>query len=110
MKEADRLLLGQLDDIITENLHDSDFQLNDITEQLEISRTTLYRLIVKLTGMSPNSYIRKKRLEKAKEILEIGVYPTVKETALAVGFKNPSYFSRLFYEAFGITPFDLLRG
>ena len=110
MKEADRLLLDQLNDIITKNLHVPDFQLNDITEQLKISRTTLYRLIVKLTGMSPNNYIRKQRLEKAKEILEIGVYPTVKETALAVGFKNPSYFSRLFYEEFEITPFDLLNG
>jgi len=102
-------MLDKIDEIIDENLEDPNFQLSDITKVLGISRATLYRLLLKLTGLSPNQYIRKKRLKKAKELLEIGAYSTVKETALAVGFRKSSYFSKQFYEEFQIMPYDLLN-
>jgi len=102
-------MLDKIDKIIEKNIDNTDFQLSDITNSLAISRVTLYRFLLKLTGLSPNQYIRKKRLEKAKELLEVGVYSTVKETALAVGFRNFSYFSKQFYKEFQVLPKDLLQ-
>jgi len=102
-------MLDKINKIIEENLDNLNFKLSDIIEVVAISRATLYRLLLKLTGLTPNQYIRKKRLEKAKELLEIGFYSTVKETALAVGFRNPSYFSKQFYKEFQFMPADLLQ-
>ena len=102
-------MLDKINKIIEENIDNTDFQLCDITNSLAISRVTLYRFLLKLTGLSPNQYIRKKRLKKAKELLEVGVYSTVKETALAVGFRNFSYFSKQFYKEFQVLPNDLLH-
>jgi len=109
MKEHEKILLDKINYIITTNIQNIDFQLNDLIEELDISRTKLYRKILKLTGESPNRYIRTIRLTKAHEILKVGIYPTIKETAAAVGFKNADYFSKLFYQKYQILPKDLLK-
>jgi len=109
MKEHEKALLDKINHIITINIRNPNFQLSDLTEELNISSTKLYRKILKLTGASPNRYIRMIRLTKAHEILKIGIYPTVKETATAVGFKNADYFSKLFFQKYKILPKDLLK-
>ena len=109
MKQFDKIWLASIDDIIDANLKNPDFQLIDITSKLAISRAKLYRKITKLTGNSPAEYIRKKRLTKALEILEIGVYPTVKETSAAVGFRSPEYFSKLFFQTYKKLPSEFLK-
>ena len=109
MKQFDQIWLANVNDIIDANLENPNFQLIDITNKLEISRAKLYRKVTKLTGHSPAEYIRKKRLTKALEILEIGVYPTVKETSAAVGFRSPEYFSKLFFQAYKKLPSEFLK-
>jgi len=109
MKKHEEILLGKIDTLISKNIQNPDFQLSDLTEELAISRTKLYRKILKLTGESPNRYIRNIRLEKANEILTIGIYPTVKETAAEVGYRNADYFSKLFSQKYHILPKDLLK-
>jgi AraC-like DNA-binding protein len=47
-------------------------------------------------------YIRKKRLNKACELLREGY--NVSETAYKTGFVYPSYFTRCFKKEFGIKP------
>jgi len=109
MKKHEEVLLDKINHIIRDNLQNPDFQLSDLTKALAISRTKLYRKILKLTGEPPNKYIRNIRLEKAKKILEVGIYPTVKETAMKVGFRNADYFSKLFSQKYQILPKDLLK-
>ena len=110
MKEYERKWLHQLDEVIHSNLNNPAFRLEHIAKELGISRAKLYRDIIKLTGVQPNAYIRKFRLEKAKEILETGVYPTVKETAAVVGFRGAAYFAKIFFEEYKVSPSKLLRG
>jgi len=109
MKQFDEVWLTNVDDIIEANIENPDFQLIDITSKLEISRAKLYRKISKLTGNVPAAYIRKKRLGKALKILEVGIYPTVKETSVAVGFRSPEYFSKLFYKEYNRLPSEYLK-
>jgi len=109
MKKFQQLWLEQINQIIDENLQNPDLQLSDIVDKLEISPTTFYRTMKKLTGTSPNKYIRARRLEKAKNILEVGVYPTVKETAFSVGFRSSDYFSKQFYNEYKVLPKQLLK-
>ena len=109
MKQFEQNWLANVNNIIDANLKNPDFQLMDITRKLDISRAKLYRKVTKLTGYSPAEYIRKKRLRKALEILEIGVYPTVKETSVAVGFRSPEYFSKLFFQEYKKLPSEYLK-
>lgn len=109
MKKYEQIWLNQINKLITDNLQNTNFQIADITASLEISRTKLYRDLLKLTGESPSRYIQSRRLERAKEILEIGVYPTVRETASEVGFKNTAYFSKLFLKKYKLSPKQILK-
>lgn len=109
MKKHEEILLDKINALIEQNFKKPDFQLSDLTEVLEISRTKLYRKVLKLTGETPNRYIRSIRLEKANEMLKIGIYPTVKETAAEVGYRNADYFSKLFSQKYQILPKDLLK-
>ena len=104
MKKYDLDWLEQLNFIIESNISDPDFQLSDITTQINVSRAKLYRDLKRLTGTGANVYIKKKRLALAKELLEKRSYKTVNETALAVGFRKADYFSKLFREEFNVLP------
>ena len=57
--------------VIGDNLSKEDLCVQDIANELGLSRSKLYRKIKTVTGISANEIIRKTRLEKAKELLVI---------------------------------------
>jgi len=101
--------LEKINKIIENNLDNPDFQLSDITTEMYISRTKLYRDLKRLTGMSPNRYIRKTRLRKAKEILESNTIHSISKVSMAVGFREAWYFSKLFYKEYNMLPSTYLK-
>lgn len=74
-----------------------------ICQLMGLSRNTLYRKTMALTGLSVIPYLRALRLQKAEELLKKSTL-SVAEVAYAVGFDNPRYFSRVFSEEKGISP------
>jgi transcriptional regulator GlxA family with amidase domain len=76
---------------------------NMICQLMGMSRNSLYRKIMALTGMSVIPYLRALRLQKAEELL-LNSALNVAEVAYAVGFDNPRYFSRVFSEEKGVSP------
>ncbi|ARK13805.2 two-component regulator propeller domain-containing protein [Fibrella sp. ES10-3-2-2] len=74
-----------------------------ICQLMGMSRNSLYRKTMALTGMSVIPYLRALRLQKAEALL-IHSTLSVAEIAYAVGFDNPKYFSRVFAEEKGVPP------
>ncbi|HNM24422.1 MAG TPA: helix-turn-helix transcriptional regulator, partial [Saprospiraceae bacterium] len=72
-------------------------------QKIGMSRSQLFRKMKALTDIAPSDLIRTHRLNKAKALLESGA-ANVAEAAWQVGFKDPSYFSKLYQEEFGETP------
>jgi AraC-like DNA-binding protein len=62
-----------------------------------------------LYGFTINRYIRKKRLETAKNLLENTDY-NISETASKVGITSVSYFSKIFKEEYQVKPSTLIFG
>ncbi|MFK7933638.1 MAG: helix-turn-helix domain-containing protein [Saprospiraceae bacterium] len=109
MRQYEQQWLDQLNTLIDKQLHLPDFKKANLVEQMNMSPSQFYRQVVKLTELSPVHYIRLKRLTKAKELLEVGVYGTVAEVALAVGYRHVNYFSKQYENQFGRRPSDYLR-
>ena len=109
MKEYEEIWLSELDKSIEQELGRPDFLLEDLAKASATSPAQLYRRVVKLTGQSPKNYVRAKRLAKAKELLERGVYATVSEVATAVGYRHFHHFSTIYEDTFGKKPIDYLR-
>jgi AraC-like DNA-binding protein len=57
----------------------------------------------KLSNLSPQKWIIQKRLEVAQQKLRNGD-KKVSDVCFEVGFKNLSYFSRIYKETFGVAP------
>lgn len=82
---------------------DSEFEIPRLGQELAMSHSQLYRKIKALTGKSIAAYLRSYRLHKGRELLQSSDL-TVSEVTYSVGFTDPSYFSRMYLEEFGIRP------
>ena len=77
--------------------------LDDLAHQVNLSRSRFAHLFRQHTGVSPGRYLRVARLNRARALLESS-FLNVKEVMAAVGFNDPSHFSRDFQEMFGASP------
>ena len=91
---------------ISENISDSDLNVELLASQVNLSRSRLYRKIKAITGQTVSEFLRKIRLQKAKQILEAG-NSNISEVCFEVGFSSPSYFTKCFKAHFGILPTDV---
>ena len=100
---GNKKILADVINVINENLSKEDLCVQDIADELALSRSKLYRKIKELTGKSANEMIRNMRLEKSKELLEV-TEMTIGEICYKVGFSSPSYFTKRFKEHTGLIP------
>ncbi len=99
----------KLDTWLEENLSDSNLRIEDLARAVALGERQFYRQFKQKMEITPNEYIKEKRLQKALEILENRALPTVKRVSLTVGYKKPEYFSSLFEKRFGRRPISYLK-
>ncbi|MCB0855272.1 MAG: response regulator, partial [Bacteroidetes bacterium] len=95
--------IPKLQHVIEQNLDDDQLGMQDICREMGLSRTQFHRKIKALTGLSSTHFIRRFKLEKAKELLLTTQY-SVSEIGYMLGFSSPSYFNRVFVELYQTTP------
>lgn len=87
--------LEKIDQIIEDNYTDERFSVEDMARKAGLSRSNLFRKLRKLTGQTASQLITRKRLNRAKELLENNA-GTVSEISYRVGFGSPTYFNTVF--------------
>ena len=102
---ADLNFLTRVNEIIMNNLSESENLIDSIALHMSVSRSGLHKKIKSISGVTPNDYIQLIRLKKAAELINTGEYQ-INEVAYLVGFNTPSYFSKCFYNQFGLLPRD----
>lgn len=105
----DQEWLSKMDEDIASNISNIQYGVEALAENMDVSRTHLFRKVKKITGQSPNGYIREKKLLQAKQLLESGACKSVKELAYKVGILKPSYFTKLYFNRFGLKPSSYLN-
>ena len=101
--DVEDVFLQNVRRIIEENYSKEGFGLPELCQKAGMSRSQLFRKMKALTDIAPSDLIRSHRLNHAKTLLESGA-ANVAEAAWRVGFKDPSYFSKLYQEEFGVAP------
>ena len=79
------------------------FSVGKLVNHIGYGRSRLFELFRANTGMTPNDYLRRMRLEAARELLANTSRP-VTEIAFKVGFNSSQYFSTVFLQYTGVTP------
>jgi AraC-like DNA-binding protein len=82
---------------------DEPFDLNRLAAEVGCSASYLSRTFSATTGMTISHYLRKKRIERAAELLLSGRY-NVSEVAVEVGYHSLSHFSKAFQVVKGCLP------
>lgn len=101
IKPAEQQFLDNLLDIVENRISYHDFGVDYLSRDMGISRPQLYRKITALTSRSPVTFIRDIRLTKALSLIKENKY-NLSEIALEIGYHSPSYFSKCFYDKFGV--------
>ena len=104
IKSADDNFLSEVVQIIKENITNSEFSIDLISDKTGLSRSNLFRKLKGLTNMSPVDLVMKIKLNHAAELLKTNKAMRISNVAYESGFNDPRYFSTLFKKTFGKTP------
>jgi signal transduction histidine kinase/ligand-binding sensor domain-containing protein/CheY-like chemotaxis protein/AraC-like DNA-binding protein len=105
----DELFIGTIEEIINQNIENSDFQIEDLCREIGFSKSQLYRKMKGLIGQSANEFIRTIRLKKAAELLLTKQDMSISEITYKVGFNDLQYFRSCFKKQYGITPSEYIK-
>ena len=100
---ADEQFVLKLNRFIRENLSNTMLGVDMIVDHMNVSRTTLFNKMNNLVGASTNKYIRRIRIDVAKEMLS-KTNKSVGTIAEETGFSESQYFSTVFKQETGMTP------
>lgn len=103
----DQNFMEKILELIHENLSDDTYWVDNLASDMNVSRSTLFRKLKSLTGMSPQEFMRTQRLQKAVALLEQGPL-RIADVAYQVGFSDPNYFSKCFRKFFGTSPSNFM--
>lgn len=90
-------------DLVEKNISNTDYTVEELSRDLGMSRTLLYKKIIALTGKSPLEFIRSLRLKRAAQLMQKSQLH-ISEIAFRVGFNDPKYFRKHFKNEFGVVP------
>ncbi len=82
---------------------DESLSVGKLVTHTGYGRSRFFELFRANTGMTPNDYLRRLRLEAARELLS-NTSRSVTEIAFKVGFNSSQYFSTVFLQYTGLTP------
>lgn len=93
---------------VEKNISDTDLSVEQMSQELGMSRVKLYRRTVSVTGKTPSEFIRLIRLRHAEQLLAKSQL-NISEIAYQVGFSSQRYFSKCFKELYGCLPSEYKR-
>jgi YesN/AraC family two-component response regulator len=102
IQKTDDTIFYRIKKYVTEHISEPILP-QDLCKQIGISPNALYKLVKKNEGVHPTAFIRRQKIEKAKQLLEksnVGIATIAEET----GFSDANYFIRVFKAEVGVTP------
>lgn len=91
---------------IDENL-DQHFEIEQLCRVACMSRSKLYEHFKRVMGCGTMEYVQQRRLERARDWIAAG--RGITEVCYAVGYVNPSHFTRRFHQQYGMSPREFLQ-
>lgn len=103
--EKDDAFFLKIASCIMNHLSETEFSADIIAEEVGMSKTSLYKKVKAITGLTPHGLIKQYRLKKAADLLKnsnMSVSAVIYET----GFNSRSYFYKSFNEVYHCHPKD----
>ena len=108
MNSPDDQLIQNILEILNRQIAEADFNADQMSEELNMSRMQMYRKVNALTGQTPMELLRILRMKKAASLFENG-HNNIAQVMYQVGFNNQSYFAKCFRKIYKVNPSDYLK-
>ncbi len=108
VSKNDEKFLNKIIEIINHDLANPELNVKYLADNLYMSRSGLHRKVKQITSLSPIEFIKLIRLKKAAELIQEGEYQ-IAEVCFMVGINSPSYFGKMFFQQFGMTPKEFAK-
>ena len=102
--EIEKNILQSVEELILKNIANSKLSVLDLADEMAASERQVYRMIKKLSGMTPYEYIKEVRLLYVEHLLKKGAVRSVAEASSKIGMKNSTAFKRQFTQRFHKDP------
>lgn len=99
-----QMVVRRAQDIVTQRFC-GEITLSELAEQLDLTPGYLSGLMKKYIGKTFSEYLTYLRMEQAKKLLR-ETHDKIYAVAVAVGYEDAFYFSRIFKRETGMTPGD----
>jgi AraC family transcriptional regulator of arabinose operon len=101
------LRIQQAINLLSLNLSEP-FSLCGLAAELDLSTSRLSHLFREQTGETPQKYLERRRIHRARQLLEL-TSRTVQSIAVEVGYENAFYFSLRFKKLTAVSPSEYRR-
>jgi len=108
VESPDELFIKKVLLLIDNNISNPNFSVEELSSEVFVSRYTLYKKILSMTGKTPNELVRSMRLKRAAQLLETG-HLTISQICHKVGFKSQKYFVKSFKAEYNTIPSKYLE-
>ena len=105
---SDELFMKRVMEVVNRNISNSEFDVEQMVEEIGISRTHLHRQLKRLTGYSATRFVQNIRMQQALKLLKEKKV-NVTQIAYSVGFSSQTYFSTTFKQYYGVSPLEYIK-
>lgn len=103
MSQQDRKFMDKLMELMEKNLDNGDLVVDDLVQEMAVSRSVFFKKLKTLTGLAPIEFIKEMRISRSVQLIETGEY-SMTQISYMVGINDPRYFSKCFKQKMGMTP------
>ncbi len=103
MSSNERKFMDKLMGLMEKNMDNGDLIVDDLVQEMAVSRSVFFKKLKTLTGLAPIEFIKEMRINRSVELIETGEY-SMTQIAYMVGINDPRYFSKCFKQKMGMTP------
>lgn len=103
MSPNDRRFMDKLLELMEKNMDNGDLVVDDLVQELAVSRSVFFKKLKTLTGLAPVEFIKEMRIKRAAHLIETGEF-SMTQISYMVGINDPRYFSKCFKQKMGMTP------
>ncbi|HBB00427.1 MAG: hybrid sensor histidine kinase/response regulator [Bacteroidetes bacterium GWD2_45_23] len=107
--DLDEEFLQKAIDCVNRHLDDSEFDQQQFSEEMNVSKSTLYNKLKTLTGLHTSAFITNIRMKAACRIMDQNKNIRISELAYGVGYNDPKYFSSCFKKEFNMRPSEYIE-
>lgn len=100
----DKKFVEKATEIVKKNLANPDFDMNMLAAELNLGRSKMFISLKEMTGLTPNEFTLKIKMEEALHLLKNSHELNISEICYELGFTSPRYFSKCFKSFYGVSP------